>query len=311
MERSVMLICPDCHAKLPASDDMASCSDCSWRIQQRGRVPVYLSASDLADPMFGMYLDNYDQIATDDLHNSIQESTYIAAQAGKIIDYIGNIENLRVCEVGVGQGTLLRLLARQHPADLVGLDISMAYLERLVNEGFRVYVCNAENLVFDKEFDLMVATDILEHVLNVGDFLIGINRALVAGGRFVVRVPFEENLVQYAQQMGCPYRLVHLRNFTLRGLTQLLGQGGFEVEAVHLDGFHCNYPRPIYPSWIASRARRLIEMNEQWLRGMPALHGMVERALLRPLEVTAVCRKLRDLPLPPRNTRPAAAREPA
>lgn len=261
--------------------------------------------------MFGVYLENYHQIASADLRQSIQDPRHIEAQAAKIIGYIGSVENKRVCEVGVGQGALLRLLAQQRPAHLVGLDISTAYLERLVDEGFRVYVCNAENLVFDREFDVLVATDILEHVLNVGDFLIGVNRALVTGGRFVVRVPFEEDLVPYARQMGCPYRLVHLRNFTLRGLTQQLKHAGFEVTAVHLDGFQLNHPRPIYPRWFVRRARRLIDLHESWLRSTPLLWRLVEQAFLRPIEIAAVCRKTKDLPLPARSTPRNAARAPS
>lgn len=289
-----MLICPDCHARLAASN-APSCAHCSWKVQARGRVPVYLSAADLRDPLFGRYLENYDQIAAADLRQSIQDPAHIAVQARRIIDYLGSVQGLRVCEVGVGQGTLFRLLAQQHPTRLLGVDISTEYLERLVDEGFSVCVCNAENLVFDREFDVMVATDILEHMLNVGDFLVSINRGLVTGGRFVVRVPLEENLMQHARQMGCPYRLVHLRSFTVRGLTQMLEHAGFEVEAVHRDGFQVGIHRPIYPDWLARRCTRLIEAHQSRLRRSAGLWSLIERAYLRPFEVAAVCRKTKDL----------------
>jgi predicted TPR repeat methyltransferase len=288
------MICPDCHARLPAAD-AASCGGCSWTMQTRGRVPVYLSGADLRDPMFARYLENYDEIAAADLQHSIQDPAHIAVQARRIVDYLGSVRGLNVCEVGVGQGTLFRLLAQQHPARLLGVDISTEYLERLADEGFSVCVCNAENLVFDREFDVMVATDILEHVLNVGDFLFSVNRGLVAGGRFVVRVPLEENLMQHARQMGCPWRMVHLRSFTVRGLKQMLEHAGFEVEAVHRDGFQRGIPRPVYPGWLARRCSRLIDAHEDRLRRAPGLWSVVERTFLRPFEVVAVCRKTQDL----------------
>jgi SAM-dependent methyltransferase len=291
-----VLICPDCHARLPAAPAATSCAHCSWKMQARGRVPVYLSGDDLRDPMLGRYLENYDQIAAADLQHSIQDPAHIAVQARRIVDYLGSVQGLNVCEVGVGQGALFRLLAQQRPARLLGVDISTEYLERLVDEGFSVCVCNAENLVFDGEFDVMIATDILEHVLNVGDFLVSINRGLVPGGRFVVRVPLEENLMQHARQLGCPYRLVHLRSFTVRGLTQMLEHAGFEVEAIHRDGFQLGIHRPIYPDWLARRCTRLLDAHHSRLRRAPGLWNVIERAYLRPFEVAAVCRKTKDLP---------------
>lgn len=289
-----MLICPECHSKLVESEPLR-CSACGWLAMRRDGVPVLLSKRDLSDPVFRDYLENYDYIAAQDLSHSIQDPKYLTAQAVKIRGYIRSITGLRVCEIGVGQGFLLRVLASARPANLVGLDISLPYLRRLLTEGFEVYECNAENLPFKDAFDVIIATDILEHVLNVGDFLVSANRALVMGGKLVVRVPLEENLISYAQQMDCPFRFVHLRTFTRRGLKVMLEQAGFEVETVHFDGFQRAYPQPYLPQSIAKRMVKFIEGRSRWAHGVCSIGSWWGWLLFRPFEIAAVCVKVRSL----------------
>jgi ubiquinone/menaquinone biosynthesis C-methylase UbiE len=269
---------------------------CQWKATERDGVPVLLSKRDLDEPVFKQYLENYDHIAGQDLSHSIQDAKYLAAQALKISSYIrNNILGAKVCEVGVGQGILLRLLASMKPTRIVGLDISLPYLKPLSDEGFEVYLCNAENLPFRDAFQVLIATDILEHVLNVGDFLVSANRALVMGGKLVVRVPMEENLVSYARQMDCPFRFVHLRTFSRRGLIVMLEQAGFKVETVHPDGFQAAYPQTYLPEAIAKRMVEFIEGRPRWAHGVPSIGGWWGRFLFRPFEIAAVCLKVRSL----------------
>ncbi|MDK2744696.1 MAG: methyltransferase domain-containing protein [Nitrospira sp.] len=257
---------------------------------------MLLSKRDLDEPVFKQYLENYDRIAAQDLNHSIQDTKYLTAQALKIPGYIRNdVFGAEVCEVGVGQGFLLRTLASMKPARIVGLDISLPYLKPLSREGFEVYLCNAENLPFKDAFQVLIATDILEHVLNVGDFLVSANRALVMNGKLVVRVPLEEDLVSYAQQMDCPFRFVHLRTFSRRGLIVMLEQAGFQVEAVHFDGFQRAYPQEYLPERVAKRMVEFIEGRSRWVHGVPSIGGWWGRFFFRPFEIAAVCVKVRPL----------------
>ena len=257
---------------------------------------MLLSKRDLDEPVFKQYLENYDCIAEQDLNHSIQDAKYLTAQALKIQRYMrNNILGAKVCEVGVGQGILFRMLGSLKPSRLVGLDISLPYLRPLLADGFEVYFCNAENLPFKDAFQVLIATDILEHVLNVGDFLVSANRALGIGGKLIVRVPLEENLISYAQQMNCPFRFVHLRTFTRRGLLIMLEQAGFEVETVYFDGFQRAYPQTYIPEYIAKRLVELIEGRAYWVHGVPSIEGWWGRYFFRPFEIAAVCEKVRSL----------------
>ena len=290
--RESMLICPECHSSILDTREVL-CSVCHWKVTECDAVPILLSKRDLDEPVFKQYLENYDRIAAQDLNHSIQDGKYLTAQALKIPRYIGNhIVGSKVGEVGVGQGVLFRVLASMKPSRLIGLDISLPYLKPLLSDGFEVYLCNAENLPFKDAFEVLIATDILEHVLNVGDFLVSANRALVMGGRLVVRVPLEENLISYAQQMNCPFRFVHLRTFTRRGLQLMLEQAGFAVKTVYFDGFQRTYPQPYVPQRIAKRIVEFIETRSRWIHGVPSIGGWWGRYLFRPFEIAAVCEKV-------------------
>jgi SAM-dependent methyltransferase len=155
-------------------------------------------------------------------------------------------------------------------------------------------------LPFHEHFDVIVATDILEHVLNVGSLLYSLNRALRPDGKLYVRVPFRENLLGYSPHFGCPYRFVHLRTYDRALLQQALEEAGFAVRRLWHDGYMPGVARPI---WQSGRLRtRLYDRFDRRLRAEgrnPAdatrqPHGM-SRLFLQPTVVIAAARKVRSL----------------
>jgi len=219
----------------------ADCSLCGWKLETTGGVPVLLSNADRSSPTFRDYSANYDRIADDDLAASIQPPAYLALQAETLFSYLPSLPGRRVCEIGIGQGRLFEKLSAARPASLTGIDISVAYLRRHAPQarpGLSLALANAENMPYSDEFDVIIASEILEHVLNVGDLLISLNRSLVKGGKLFVRVPYKEDLRQYARQNGCPYPFVHLRSFTRSSLVDLLRHAGFRARRLRYDGHY-------------------------------------------------------------------------
>ena len=198
-------------------------------------MPVLLSSHDRESELFARYLENYDRIAADDLAAPIQEARVQEFFNERLFSYLGDVAGLRVCDVGVGRGMLFDKLRQSAPVALVGVDISVPYLMPFARDReSTVVLANAENLPFRDAFDLVVAADVLEHVLNIGDLLMSVRESLVSGGRFVVRVPYLDNMLQYARQAGCRYDAVHLRNFSRGNLVHLLRHTGFVVERLRL-----------------------------------------------------------------------------
>lgn len=278
---------------------------CGWRLEWVGDLPVWLSSADRSSPMMASYRENYERIAEDDRAESIQPEAYLDAQSSKLRGYLGDLTGLRICEVGVGQGRLFRQLAASKPGQLVGVDLVPSYLGEI--DDALLVVANAENLPFSAQFDLIVATDVLEHVVSVGDFVLSAREALRPGGRFVVRVPLNENLLPYSRLMGCPYEFVHLRTFSSRQLRCLLRAAGFRVERVYQDGFQLSNLRggSLLRRWRDGSAGR-----RGPIAGHPVSAGIAEgdgwrsrtdvrvshlpnslgRLLTHPVELTAVAR---------------------
>jgi SAM-dependent methyltransferase len=116
----------------------------------------------------------------------------------------------RVLDVGVGLGGLL---SRIENANRHGMDISLKYLEQAKSRGIDVCMSKVEDMPYSHElFDMVVTTDVLEHVFNFNVAVENILSVLKVGGILVVRVPYRENLSHYLRQ-DCPYDYVHLRNF--------------------------------------------------------------------------------------------------
>jgi SAM-dependent methyltransferase len=244
--------------------------------------------------VFAAYAENYDRIAADDLSQSIQPMRYLEVQADTLRSYLGNLAGLDVCELGVGRGLLLDRLIASKAKTVTGVDVSLPYLARYsgaaAESGGRLQlaVANAELLPYADAFDLVVASEILEHVLNAGDFLISLRRSLRPGARTLVRVPYKEDLRQYARQNGCEYPFVHLRTFTRDSLESTMRKAGFKRVRMYFDGqFGARPRRPtrsLYPL-LQPYVRRVLDPE-----GMPRqpLRGLVPQLLFQPVTLTGI-----------------------
>jgi SAM-dependent methyltransferase len=272
----------------------ADCSQCGWKLETTEGVPVLLSNGDRSSPTFRDYSANYDRIADDDLAASIQPPAYLALQAETLFSYLPPLAGRRVCELGIGQGLLFEKLLAAHPASLTGIDISLAYLRRHASQGhpgLSLALANAENIPYADEFDVMIASEILEHVLNVGDLLISLHRSLADGGRLFVRVPYKEDLRQYARQNGCPYPFVHLRSFTRSSLVDLLRHAGFRARRIRYDGHYGGSRRRLTGAALRLRPALLDRLLED---GVPrrSVGPRVLGLMLRPITLTGEFEKV-------------------
>jgi 2-polyprenyl-3-methyl-5-hydroxy-6-metoxy-1,4-benzoquinol methylase len=286
-----MLLCPDCLTALP---ELGPCHSCGWKPKVRDGIPILLSSADRESPAFAAYAENYDRIADDDLSESIQPMRYLEVQADTLCSYLGDLAGLDICELGVGRGLLLERLIASGAKTITGVDVALPYLTRYAGAvakaggRLRLAVANAELLPYAEAFDLIVASEILEHVLNAGDFLISLHRSLRPGARTLVRVPYKEDLRQYARQNGCEYPFVHLRTFTRDSLESMMRNAGFKPVQMYFDGqFGARLRRPMHALHPLLRPylQRLLDPE-----GTPRrpLRGVVPQLLFQPVTLTAI-----------------------
>lgn len=290
-----MLFCPNCRKSF--LNEAKFCSVCSWEPEMVEGIQVALSDSDRHDIFFKEYIDSYHNLSLEDMDHAIVERTYLANQADKMLSYYDMVPD-SILEVGVGQGILLRKLRSKYPhANITAADISIPFLKH-VKENVEVecLVANAENLPFQEEFDLVVASDILEHVINPIDFLLSSNCSLKLNGSLILRVPFEDNMLQYSRLLGCKHKFAHLRNFSKRNLTIMLRQAGFEVTKIHYDGYYAYCRRKFF--WkrkVKGIFERFINWrypNENDVSKIPNWLGFL---LMRPLEIVVISKKARTV----------------
>ncbi|MEM9060562.1 MAG: methyltransferase domain-containing protein [Pseudomonadota bacterium] len=181
----------------------------------RDGIPVFCAHDD--------YLQNYDQIATDHLDsldadgiNPFMSRDTVDDLEARTVEFALALHPKidRILDAGVGPGSFL---ARVPAAEKHGVDVSIGYLQRVKEMGISPVLAKLEDLPYaDNSFDMVISTDVLEHVLDFLRASIQLVRILDEGGTLVVRVPYRENLSAYLDLED--YDLVHVRNFDLPSL---------------------------------------------------------------------------------------------
>lgn len=214
--------------------DVYICDSCQTVYKSINNIPCFLSREDKKSDLFQRYFSNYEIIANDDINQDIISAAYKQAQTDKLIKYSGKNIHKKVLDLGVGKGYFLERIPHNNK---MGVDISIDYLNILKNQGISSVIANAENLPFQEEFDLIVLSDILEHVFHPLKVLDCVYKALKPGGIAIIRVPYKEDLSQYSPEQGCKYEFVHLRSFDEESLLQMIQQSSLKFKTFHFDGF--------------------------------------------------------------------------
>lgn len=169
------------------------------------------------------YVRNYDLIASDHLASLKEKGVNPFIQEDLWKDLEQSTLRLlrpvvtgssRILDAGVGLG---RLLAHFPDHDRYGVDVALPYLQETKSSGINVAVAQLEDLPYeDESFDVVVSTDVLEHVFDLYRATSELRRVLRPGGHLVVRVPFEEDMQVYYESRQ--YDFVHVRRFDRYGL---------------------------------------------------------------------------------------------
>ena len=295
---AIRAVCPRCSADADLAVTPA-CSACGWSASIEDGIIDLVTDADRGSPILASYFANYDRIAGDDLEAPILNLSYVQHQAANLARYAGPVDGLTILDLGCGQGFLTRLLQQRGARMVVAVDLSRAYLKRLTGHpGVMPMQANAERLPFRETFDLLVSTDVMEHVLNLGSFLVSVNQSLRPGGTVIIRVPYRENLIAYSRQAGCKYEFVHLRTFDRHTLTDAITGAGFVVEQTWLDGFHLYAPRPAAVSTV--RGQVWYGRLQKWLLArlpdptvVTTWPWRIAAMLLRPHEIVVKARKVK------------------
>lgn len=177
-----------------------------------------------------------------------------------------------VLDLGTGTGGNLRLLKQLGFTQVVGLDANEMAIQCCREKGFaEVKKGDICDLPFeDHRFQLVLATDILEHVDDDLRALAEIKRVLRPGGEAVMTVPAFQSLWGIQDELGH-----HKRRYRIRTLQRRVREAGMECR----ESFYFNYLL-FFPIWLARKLVRLsrapIKNENQMIHPMlnPLLHSI-------------------------------------
>ncbi len=170
--------------------------------------------------------------------------------AGHYLDYVNtallggiSLAPRRVLELGCAGGMFGAELKKKFPgASVVGIEASHAAaalaatrIDRVIRARLEELDLAAEGLQ-PGEFDLVIAADILEHVVNPWDVLVRIKPFLARGATVLASIPNVRNLLllqdlvmngQWTYAERGLLDITHLRFFTLAAIRRLFEETGY------------------------------------------------------------------------------------
>ena len=150
-------------------------------------------------------------------------------------------------DIGCGKGRLGSFLKQQFAAKVTGIEIFQEYAGEASKCLDEVLCGNIEELdlsAYANQFDHVIFSDSLEHLLDPESALMKAKAMLRSGGSLLLSIPNVRNfrvtlplvlLGKFEYQDEGLLDRTHLRFFTRSSITNLLHHCGFEVESVKFD----------------------------------------------------------------------------
>lgn len=172
-----------------------------------------------------------------------KEAAYFGTARLDLLDMLPRTGGLRVLELGAGDGATLRLAkARGLASYAVGIDLAEpADLEPRL-DGFVSGNIEEMSLPFaPSSFDVVMAADVLEHLVDPWATVERLAALLVPGGLFLASLPnFQNHRAWWPVLFEGDFRYepaglrdhTHLRFFARKNVVQLFAGAGLEVEAI-------------------------------------------------------------------------------
>ena len=152
------------------------------------------------------------------------------ATFGFLSEYM-KVAGMRILEVGCGSGGILKYL-HDSGASVKGIDLSLEYLE-YGRERYKLDLSNTDlfELPDSHEFDLVIYSDVLEHILEPKVHLAKIKGLLKENGHLYIKVPGIKNLYRpYLADFLRSLQNAHVYYYSLATLQNLMESNGFHMD---------------------------------------------------------------------------------
>ena len=145
-----------------------------------------------------------------------------------LLDLINKLpRNSKVLDIGCSSGVFLKELKEMgfDEKNLFGIDISEVAIENAKQNGLEnTFVMDAQNITLNEKFDIIIASDCLEHLENDKKAVKNWNDLLKIGGKMFVFVPAFQSLWSYHDVVN-----MHFRRYTKTELKSRLQAENLEI----------------------------------------------------------------------------------
>jgi len=147
-------------------------------------------------------------------------------------------KNSTILDFGCGEGRYIEEFLKVNPYKIVGIDIS-SYAINKAKKRFpkaKFYALSGDEKIpiKNESVDFILAADVIEHIFDVSNYLLEMNRCLKKGGKIFISTPYHgtiKNLVIALIGFEIVYNPYsqHIRFFTKKSLSTLLQSHGFSI----------------------------------------------------------------------------------
>ena len=153
-------------------------------------------------------------------------------------------------DVGTGTGSNLRMLRQEGYRNVIGIDLDPLAIRYCLTKGFTSLLrAEATRLPFaEGQFDVVLATDTVEHIEDDQKALHEIHRVLAPGGHVMISVPAFPSLWGLQDDVAH-----HKRRYRMADLTQKIRSSGLQIRRSYYFNFLL-----FVPIWLARQFIRIV-----------------------------------------------------
>ncbi|NVK18614.1 MAG: class I SAM-dependent methyltransferase [Methylocystaceae bacterium] len=178
-----------------------------------------------------------------DVYSNDTPKACFQGQSGKglrIYDFTKGFipEKADVLEIGTGAGGILKAF-RDEGHKVLGIDFDERYIKYGNEQGIEIRQGGFDVIEPERKFDLIIISHVLEHVVDMFEFIKQVKLLLKNGARVYIEVPSLDNLAKggYNYDFLNYFQNSHVIHFSVDSLFRLLRNNG--LKAIHHDDFIC------------------------------------------------------------------------
>ena len=208
----------------------------------------------------------------------------------QLMKKIGIDQNAKVLEIGCSGGPLIEFLGNTGYSDITGIDLSKDAIDLCKKRGIKkVRVMDGAKTLFrENEFDLIIASDILEHIKDDDSALCEWYRLLKPKGELIVFVPAFNFLWSGHDEVN-----KHFRRYNKPSLISKMKKAQFKLQKVSYWNFFLFFPTYLLRTFQHSLLKKKSESKDQLFE----LNPLINRILITLLKFENFLLKYFNFPI--------------